>query len=211
MQISRQAAPVASLTTLLDPKPLASAQPSSRQGMTMIEVVIAMPVILLALGMLVQMMFAGGGLREAAREKAIASTAAQTVIEEMRNEDFGQLLALYNSDPFDDPGGPGTAPGHVFDVSELTGVDPTAPEVIGEIILPTWNAGSEVAPNWQIREDVANPSLGMPRDLNGDAIVDDLDHAVDCMLLPIMIVLRWRGSLGTQEYQLSTVLAEFYR
>lgn len=176
----------------------------------MIEVVIAMPVVLIALGMLVQMMTTGGGLREAGREEAIASTAAQIVIEEMRNEDFAQLLALYNADPLDDPGGPGTAPGHVFDVNELTGVDLNAPGLIGEVIMPTWNAGSVVAPNWQIREDMVHPGLGMPRDLNGDAVVDDLDHAVDYTLLPVMIILRWRGSLGPREYQLTTILAEFY-
>ncbi len=169
-----------------------------------------MPVVLVALGMLVQMMSTGGRLRDAGREDGIASTAAQTVVEEMRNENFGSLLALYNSDPLDDPGGPGTAPGNTFNVAELAGLDPNLPDLIGEVILPTWNAGSVVAPSWQIREDVPNDLLGTPRDLNGDAVIDDLDHSGDCTLLPVVIVVRWRGRLGPREIRLCTVLAEFY-
>ena len=176
----------------------------------MLEIVMAMPVVLIALGMLVQMMATGGGLRDAGREDGIASTAAQTAIEEMRNERFRDILPLYNSDPLDDPGGPGTAPGSTFDVRGLTALDPNLPDVIGEILLPTWNAGSEVAPSWQVREDVANPLLGMPRDLTGDAVIDELDHANDYTLMPVTVVLRWRGKLGPRELQLSTVLAELY-
>lgn len=169
-----------------------------------------MPIVLVALGMLVQMFTSGTGLREMGREDGIAITAAQTVVEEMRNEDFRQLLALYNADPFDDPAGPGTAPGNRFDVTDLLELETDPDGVVGEVLLPTWNAGSEVAPAWQVREDLDNAAVGTPRDLNGDAIIDDLDHAADYTLLPVVIVLRWRSRLGPREIRLTTVLAELY-
>lgn len=176
----------------------------------MVEVAIAMPIALIAIGMLVQMFAGGSGLREAGRESGVAITAAQSAIEKIRNEDFRQVFALYNEDPYDDPGGPGTAPGHRFDVADLVEIDSDPDGVVGEIILPTWNAGSAVAAHWQVRENAVNVPLGMPRDLNGDAVVDDEDHSADYTLMPVVVVLRWRGRFGPRELRLFTVLAELY-
>lgn len=170
-----------------------------------------MPIAIVAISILGQLFSGGAALREAGRDASIASTAAQTVVEEMRNEDFRQVFALYNADPLDDPNGPGTAPGNTFVVQELAryGSDPTG--VVGEIILPAQNFGSEVVPDWQIREDVVNEQLGTPRDLNGDAVVDDRDHTDNYTLLPVVVVLRWETRYGPQEFRLFTVLTELYR
>ena len=44
--------------------------------------------------------------------------------------------------------------------------------MIGEVLLPGANVGTEVAPEWQVREDVVDVELSLPRDLNGDSMVD---------------------------------------
>ena len=178
--------------------------------MTLLEVTVAFPIVLVSIGMFVQMLTGGTGMRDASREAGAAITAAQTAIEEMRNERFDQLLPLFNADPLDDPGGPGTAPGHRFRVDELVPLAAAADGMVGEIILPVRNAGSEVAPDWEIREDLVLPELGMPRDLNGDAVIDDLDHSDDVSLLPVVVVLRWQGRLGEQEMRVFTVMTELY-
>lgn len=176
--------------------------------MTLLEVVVAMPIVLVALGMLSQLLFSGTGLRQSGREDWTASAAAQDVVERMRNETFADLFALYNADPFDDPGGPGTAPGATFSVPGLTPIDG---QLVGEVLLPIWNMGTEVVPDWQLREDQEDPDLGTPRDLSGDSVTDDVDHSGDYSLLPVFVRLRWRGASGPRELRLRTMLAEMWK
>lgn len=170
-----------------------------------------MPIALLALAMLVQMMSGGAGLRNLGREDAIATVAAQSVLEEMRNEDFRTVFAMYNADPLDDPAGPGTAPGHRFAVEGLQPIASATDGAVGEVILPTVNTGSAVAPIWEVRENLVNPLLGTPRDLSGDAVINDENHAADYTLLPIVVVLRWQGSKGARESRIVTILTEFHQ
>lgn len=177
--------------------------------MGLIEIVIAMPIVLIALGVLVQMLSSGAGLRQLGREQWHATNAAQTAIERIRNEGYRDIFALYNEDPLDDPLGPGTAPGHRFPVEGLVSLDPDG--MVGEIRLPLVNVGSNVAPLWQVREDVVDDVLGMPRDLNGDSVVDSNDHSIDYTILPVEVVLRWQGKKGERELRFVTVLTELYR
>ncbi len=177
-------------------------------GMTLVEICIAMPIVLVALAMLLETIAAGSGLREVGREEWLASSVAQDTLERMRNEELRDLFRLYNADPFDDPGGPGTAPGHRFEVEGLLPREDSPDGMTGEIVLPTRNVGTAVVPVWEVREDLVDERLGTPRDLNGDSVVDDEDHADDYILLPVQIVLQWRGNLGKREFRLHTVLSE---
>ncbi len=170
-----------------------------------------MPIVLIALGMFVQMLHAGAGLRELGNEEWASSAAAQDVLERMRNEDFRELFRLYNADPFDDPGGPGTAPGHRFAVPGLEPLESDPDGMVGEVLLPVWNTGTEVVPVWEVREDLANAELGTPRDLNGDSMVDGKDHSDDYTLLSVVVRLRWRGSNGRRVFRLATVFSELPR
>lgn len=176
--------------------------------MTLMEIALAMPIVMIAMGMFVQMFTMGNGLRKGGREGWIASAAAQDLLERVRNEEFADIVRLYNADPFDDPGGPGTAPGATFAVRGLDSVDPAAGTPVGELILPMVNTGTEVVPVWELREDADLPDLAMPRDLSGDAVVDDDDHSDDYTTLPVMVRIRWRGASGPREYELSTIFTE---
>lgn len=122
------------------------ARPHGRRGEFLVEVAIAFPVVLMALGMLVQMLYAGSGLRELGTEEWASSSAAQDVLERMRNQDFRDLFRLYNADPFDDPGGAGTAPGNAFSVRGLAPLRDDADGQVGEVLLPFRNTGTQVVP-----------------------------------------------------------------
>jgi hypothetical protein len=58
-----------------------------------------------------------------------------------------------------------------------------------------------------LREDEVAPRYGLPRDLNGDALIDDFSRNNDNRVLPIVTRIRWQhpGSLA-QEVVLATVL-----
>ena len=62
---------------------------------------------------------------------------------------------------------------------------------------------------WELREDYHDPELGLPRDLNGDSIIDAEDHAEDYILLPVLIRVEWAGRFGPRTYDTHTMLAEF--
>jgi len=66
-------------------------------------------------------------------------------------------------------------------------------------------------PSWQLREDYVSADWGMPRDLSGDSVIDDLDHSLDVILLPVTVRLEWRGSFGPRTYQIQTMLADFIK
>jgi len=180
----------------------------SRRGMTLLEISIAMPIVLVALGMLVQILAVGTGLRRTNREGRVANAAAQDVLEQVRNQEFSEVIRLYNADPFDDPLGPGTAPGNTFAVSGLPALNPDAGVPVGEIILPTTNTGTEVVPVWEVREDLQLANLSLPRDLNGDVIINAEDRSDDYTIVPALVRVRWRGANGPRTYDLRTLFTE---
>ena len=69
--------------------------------------------------------------------------------------------------------------------------------------------GAAAAPAWELREDHQDERLGMPRDLNGDSILDDLDHASDYILLPVRIRVEWQGRNGPRSFEIHSMLTEF--
>ncbi len=182
--------------------------PRPSAGFTLVEIAVAMPIIALAIGMFIQMLSAGSNLRRTSHENWNASNAIQTVLEEMRNCDFDDLFVLYNDHPFDDPTGAGTAPGAHFDVEGMAPLASDPDGRVGRVVLPTHNAGTTVAPIWQLREDQTNAALGLPRDLSGDSIVDLNDHAGDYSLLPVQVELQWQSTFGPRLVRIQTILTE---
>jgi len=181
-------------------------------GTTFIELMVVMTILVMVVSIFYQMVVSTSGLRHTNHENAIAAEAARVVIERMRNQPFDRVYALYNGDPEDDPAGAGTGPGHRFPVDGLDPVD--GAEFVGEIVFPSAEQAPdqleppEVEPApWDLREDYTNEALGMPRDLNGDSVIDELDHRDDYILLPVRIHLEWRGKAGDRRFDLYTQLA----
>ncbi|MEM1451161.1 MAG: hypothetical protein AAF957_04870 [Planctomycetota bacterium] len=168
----------------------------------------AMVVFSVATAILLQSLAAGHGLRGSAQEEWLATSIAQNTLEAMRNEAFRDVVRMYDADPFNDPGGPGTAPGATFAVASLDPAPDDADGFVGEVLLPVVNVGSEVAPNWQVREDLGERLLGLPRDLTGDAIIDAANHADDYRILPVLVRVRWNGRCGVRELRFFTSLTE---
>jgi hypothetical protein len=135
------------------------------------------------------------------RESALASDGVAALMERLQGAGhFSDVFALYDANPNDDPGMPGTAPGNHFAVQGLQPVVGDPSGFVGEIIFPT--IGNE------LREDVVDPRLGMPRDLNGDGRIDSVDHARDYKLLPVLIRLHWKGVGVERSMEIRTLLAD---
>jgi hypothetical protein len=168
---------------------------SGETGVGLIEVLIAAVILSTALLALLSVSVHSIRLDNVTRESGLAVDVARTMFEELRSEPVEDVFARYNADPADDPGGPNTAPGNAFvvvaDQHGLTG--------IGEVIFPVNAAG-------ELREDMNLPELGMPRDLNGDDVIDGLDHRDDYIILPVRVRMSWRGASGDRDKLITGVL-----
>jgi prepilin-type N-terminal cleavage/methylation domain-containing protein len=169
-------------------------------GFSLLELMIVMSVLIVAFLATSQSVVTSIRLSDTNRETALATDGARAMMEVLGGvEDFAQTFALYNDNPLDDPGMAGTAPGSAFAVEGLRPVQGDADGLVGEIVFP--------ASGVELREDLVDEELGMPRDLNGDDQIDALDHSGDFKLLPVLVRLRWEGLGGEQTREIRTLLA----
>jgi hypothetical protein len=160
---------------------------------------ISSTVFLLVAGGVMTALVVSSALNMTNRETALASRAAQSMIEELKSTAFEEVFVRYNATTADDPAG--TSPGQDFAVAGLEPQKDDADGLAGSIEFPGTGA--------TLREDVEDVELGMPRDLNGDGPpLDADDHADDYRILPVRIVVRWNGQNGARTFQLVTVLTE---
>jgi type II secretory pathway pseudopilin PulG len=191
---------------MISPQPALSNDPSARRrlahrlGFSLAELTVVMAIVTVTVLILGQTLAAATRLDPVAEESSIAAEGARTQLEQMRSHPFSELYRLYNDSPADDPGGAGTAPGSHFSIKKLS--PPTADGFVGHVIFPT--AGG------QLREDVSDTGLSMPRDLNGDGLIDARDHAADALILPVRIRVEWAartGHNGKRSFVLYTMFA----
>jgi len=176
---------------------------SGRGGMTLLEVVVAMSILVIAMVGFSRAI--GGSLvtTDVDSEGTLATESARRMVETLRAATFEQVFARYNAVTGDDP--PlGESPGSSFAVAGLQAVEGDADGMVGQILFPV-QAGAPLV----LREDGSNMALGTPRDLDGDGAIDDQDHAGDYRILPVLIRLQWRGSSGPARLELRTLLSPF--
>jgi prepilin-type N-terminal cleavage/methylation domain-containing protein len=178
-----------------------------RAGFTFIELSIVLVILLSALLVFSSTVSGMAKQRTSNKETHLAVEAAQNRMETLRATAFDAVYALYNRNPKDDPDGEGSAPGARFDVP---GLDPL-PEALdgfeGEVVFPEF----EDVDGFELREDVVNAPLGLPRDLSGDNRVDGEDHSGSYLLLPVEVRVRWRSPNGPREYALRSELCRWIK
>lgn len=175
-----------------------------RAGFSLVEVSVAMAVTVVALTALVSSLLASARLHRTSHETALAQRAAAQMLERLQGAPFEEVFAAYNTAAGDDGALTVAAPGADFAVERLDPLVADADGMCGAVEFPTAVAGGFE----ELREDVVDAALGMPRDLNLDGATDALDHAGDYRLLPVRIVVEWRGVDGQRRIQLETVLCE---
>ena len=156
-------------------------------------------VLTIAIGATASTMVTTTALNRTSRDTQVARMAAENMIEVLRAVAFDDVFATYNGSTADDPGGVGTAPGRTFDVPGLTPMAGAPGGRAGEIFFP--GAGPALL------ENVADATLDMPRDLDGDGSIDGSDHAGDYLVIPVRVRIRWKGTGGERFVELQTLLS----
>jgi len=168
-------------------------------GLTLVELTVAITVMVIALCATASTVVTTNALNRQSHETAVARKAAESIMEALRNTAFDTVFARYNGAASDDPGGAGTAPGSNFAVEGLTPVPGAPGGVAGQIFFPS------VGP--ALQENVVDATLGMPRDLTGDALIEGFDHAADYRVLPVRVRVSWTGRSGPRFVELQTLLS----
>jgi hypothetical protein len=189
--------------------------------------VVALSVLVVAASIFCQTLLSTTRMRAMNRENTLAADAARVVLERMRNEPFLQIYRKYNEYPGDDPGGAGTAPGHLFEVDGLQPLEGapagrpgriTFPSMLVEVVVQAGGKGGmqlggsgelQTTTEWHLREDYDDEALGMPRDLNGDNVIDSVNHKFDYLVLPVRVRIEWRGTTGARKFEIVTQLGDF--
>jgi prepilin-type N-terminal cleavage/methylation domain-containing protein len=185
--------------------PIHHASEKGRSGFTLLELAFAITILVIGLAGISTAMLGAARAGTRARETDRATQAAKAMLERIQAEAFPQAFRSFNGDASDDPSGAGTAPGANFAVTGLRPAPGDTDGMPGEIEFPTPTATSN-----ELRENVNNPELGMPRDLNGDGAIDGNNHATDYKLLPVRVRVHWQGADGaTCNVTLKTMLANY--
>jgi len=182
-----------------NPPAVRRAHLARRGGFSLVEVILVMAILTVSAAIYGQTIASSRRLEPIAIEKALASEAARTALERIRALPIDQVLALYDADPANDPGGAGTAPGATFAVEGLApGAGGAA---VGRIEFPFVDG--------RLAEDLVDDMFGFPRDINGDGEIDALDHRADWVLLPVRVRVEWTphgGAGSTREFEIYTML-----
>lgn len=176
----------------------------ARRGLTLVEILIAITLLLFGLLGFTHAILRAVSTNESTRESALAAEAARRVLETLQAADFDEVFALYNATPDDDPDGDGTAPGADFAVAGLEPLQTDGDGMVGEIVFPANDAAPAA-----LREDVVNQPLAMPRDLDGDGLIDGADHSADYRILPVVVRLTWRGTSGETRVEFRSMLGDY--
>jgi type II secretory pathway pseudopilin PulG len=176
-----------------------------RSGFALIELVIAGSVLMIGALALVKTFAVAREVGRSNRETAIAAEVARGVLEQLESfEQHSALFALHNASPDDDPTGFVAVTGFTgsgFDVPALDAVEGDLDGLVGEVVFP-------VEPvTGALREDLVLPELGMPRDLNGDLVIDGADRSSDYILLPVLVRLRWESAGHVHSHEVRTILS----
>lgn len=172
----------------------------ARAGLTLVELMVSMSISLIAMAMFSSALIATSRMGADKRLTSIAAGAARNAIEHMRSQAHAERFARFNADPTDDPDGAGSAPGCHFAVEGLSARADDGDGFVGEIVMPTL-AG-------ELREDAVDGRLGLPRDLDGDSLVDKLDHAADYVILPVTVRVEWQGVGGPRRLEMHSMLVD---
>ena len=162
---------------------------NSRSGFTLVELVVATTFLLIGLLAISSTTWRVHALRSHTTEHRIANNRMRLVVEHVRS-----LSAQARQDPDTWTAtvvgalSAGGNPGSAFDAPGLTAPDGAAR--VGSIQIVT----DETATDADLGEQ-----LGMPRDLDGDDIADDVDVSATAKLLPVILRIQWTGKSGTRE------------
>lgn len=181
----------------------------SEGGFTLLEIVMTGAVLAIGACGMASVLVQSMTVTAVNRETTLARQAARQVLEQIVDIPAGQVYTVFSAtDPRakdvyveEDPAF--TTESQTYYATESLTMNSQFSDVSGmtaSVIFPADLGG------YSLREDVTDKALGMPRDLNGDGVIDSENHADDYVLLPVRVRVNWKGITGERSFEVCTVL-----
>jgi hypothetical protein len=158
-------------------------------GVALVEILVSLTLLAVGMLSLIATLAQNSRLQRATHEKHLAAMGAESVLEDLRRAEFGDLLVDY---------GPGGSPGPHFDIRGLSARSSDADGHVGRLSF--------------LRDETATDSVagrfGLPRDLNGDGDAADINVSASYRLLPVRVEIEWSGVSGSSYLEFHAVLAQ---
>ncbi len=177
-----------------------------RAGSLLVEALIALVVLVTAVLAFSRTAMASMQQQRSIAERALATTSAQEVLENLMDLPVEEVFARYNANLGDNPVS-GIAPGPGFSAGHLQAAEDDPDGLPGQILFPV---GVTPAGELELREDLEALRFGLPFDLNGDGQITAASVAEDYRLLPVVVRVRWRSVSSVQEVELRTWLGSAF-
>ncbi len=205
----------------------------AQAGFTLLELMVAVVVIVVAFFGLLLALHYGSVLNETARQLQSAHEGARRAMEAVRAYEFSFAYRCFNEDISDDPNYEGWAQQNISPLNEVyprgEGIPPlmaltdnlgnnfvidglrprsTDPDgAVGRIVFPEALQGASTV----LSEQGQDPFLGI-LDMNGNGATNDLNVSNDYTLLPLTVLVEWEGLFGEErEVRLDTVVSTHLR
>ena len=181
----------------------------SEGGFTLLEIVMTGAVLAIGACGMASVLVQSMTVTAVNRETTLAREAARQVLEQIVDIPAGEVYTIFSAtDPalkdvavYQDPAY--TTESQTYYSTESLTTNTQFSDVSGmtaNVIFPAAVGG------YSLREDVTDQALGMPRDLNGDGVIDSENHADDYVLLPVRVRVNWKGVTGERSFEVCTVL-----
>jgi len=162
---------------------------SRKGGLTLVELMVAMSVLMIGMLALTSSSLAAHTLRRGDHQQQLAGAALHSMMETTRAVSSAALTDITGwGHALPAALAPGGSIGNTFDVP---GLEPwegaRSVGTIGVIVDETLTDGE------------LGLDMGLPRDLDNDGAIDNPDVRANARLLPIVISLRWRGVGGDRQ------------
>ena len=170
----------------------------SQAGWTLLELMMAVIVITIAL--VAYLVFYATSIRVTAtsHQMEVAMNAVRGKLEEM-NSAYDTLIGTFTH--YTTTLGGGLGPTFTVWLDQAEGIM-LEPDPAGEVVFPT--VGGQLREDsggtWDNMTGEEAARLGMPRDINGDGVVDTNDHSSDTNLqiLPMLVRVTWQDGAGEE-------------
>ncbi len=177
-------------------------QAKRRAGATIVEVLVAVAVLVVGVLGYSRTLVESAEVEQQNTDTALATAGVQRVAEMINGTTFEEIFAAFNGSDGDDGLVAGTVWGEGFRVDGLAVRGGDADGFPGIVMFPTVDNGGTL----ELREDVVDDSLGMPRDLNLDGVIDAADHSLDYRILPVLIRVEWESGGRDRELDVRTIV-----
>lgn len=172
----------------------------ARSGFTVVELAVSATVLVIGVLGFVAAVVTGQHLATSNREMERAFQAARARCEEIQSVPIDEAFARFNADPSDDPASAGPTPGATFTIEGFS--TEAGGAAVGRVEFPTLDVGGTE----RLCETFVDARWGMPRDLDGDGEVSNGALAEPPVVLPLRVVVEWRGTRNVQRIELDQVL-----